>query len=102
MTVEYSFESLVRQHTRIKPALANAVWEAFMKWAFFIFESERHIIFGRLGNLGYKIEEKNSRKIPFLFLSENFIKKYGLAAKYPSFVLKPVVKLNPSAIVKHN
>lgn len=72
-----------------------------MKWAYFIFESERHIVFGRVGNYGYKIEEKTGKKIPFLFLNERFLKENCLTPRFPSFVLKPLVKISSQAILKH-
>jgi hypothetical protein len=72
-----------------------------VKWAYFVFESERHIVFGRVGSYGYKIEEKSGKKIPFLFLNERFLKDNCLTPRFPSFVLKPLVKISPSAILKH-
>lgn len=67
----------------------------------FTFEQERHISFGKLGNYGYKIEEKSAKKIPFLFIAESFLKEHHLTNKYPSFVLKPTVKINIAVISKY-
>jgi hypothetical protein len=58
----------------VKLGVGVAIWGEFVKWAHYIFESERHIVFGRMGNYGYKIEEKSGKKIPFLFINEGFLK----------------------------
>ena len=55
MIAEYSIEKLLAKQKKIKMVTANLIWEEFVKWAYYIFESERHIAFGKIGNYGYKI-----------------------------------------------
>lgn len=86
---------------RIKTVHSLAIWTEFVKWMHFTFEQERHISFGRIGNYGYKIEEKSGKKIPFLFMADSFLKQHHLTNKFPSFVLKPTVKINIAVISKH-
>lgn len=100
MHTEYNLEVLLSRQ-RLKPQIAFKVWTEFVKWSYFTFEQERHFSFGKIGNYGYKIEEKTGKKIPFLFISDNFLKDNDLTNRYRSFVLKPIVKINLAAISRH-
>jgi hypothetical protein len=101
MFSEFNLDKLFSRLRKPKPEVSSLIWGEFVKWAYYIFESERHILFGRIGNFGYKIEEKSGKKIPFLFINDKFLKDHCLTCKFPSFVLKPILKVNAQAILKH-
>ena len=101
MHSEYDTEVLLSKQQKLKPQLASKIWAEFVKWSYYTFEQERHFSFGKIGNYGYKIEEKNGKKVPFLFISDSFLKQHNLTNRYRSVVMKPVVKINLQAIDRH-
>jgi hypothetical protein len=101
MLVEFNLDSLLSRQKKIKPEIAFTIWQEFVKWTHYVFEQERHISFGRIGNYGYKIEEKSGKKIPFLFITDTFLKENYLVSKYHTLILKPVMKINYQAVGRH-
>lgn len=55
MIAEFNLEKLLARQRKFKLETAALIWGEFVKWAYYIFESERHIAFGKVGNYGYKI-----------------------------------------------
>lgn len=93
-----SIWELASRCRKLKEPTCRQVWEELVKWMYFQFKSEHHVNFGRIGNYGYKIEEKTGNKVPILFFNEAYLKEVGLSPHSSSFVLKPLVKINPAAI----
>jgi hypothetical protein len=52
----YTIDTVIGLQKKIPHSNCKQIWEEFVKWAFFQFESERHISFGQIGDYGYKID----------------------------------------------
>lgn len=86
---------------KIKPEIKTIIWQELVKWLYFQFKSDHHITFGKIGDYGYKFEEGSQQKIPILFFNSTYLKELCLINKHKSYVLKPLVKINYSAISQH-